>query len=255
MTKTRETYYWRLFATGLSFVVFGVGGIILGYLVLPVVALVSHPVSKRRRRCRFVVHLSFKVFAWFMQTLGVMRWEIIDREILQQEGLLIVANHPTLIDIVLLISLIPNASCIVKPAVYSNPFMRGPVSWTGYVPNHSPGQLIQDCVDELKRGSSLVVFPEGTRSVQGQPLELKRGAACIGLRAHCPVTLVTIKVKPPVLAKHNKWHDVPCRRPWFKLDVRKPCFVHNTQQDVREKIVTEMISTKWRKYFTGEIEV
>ena len=254
MTRREDKYWWRLFATGLSFVVFGIGGIILGYLVLPIVALASHPQNKRRRRCRYLVHLSFKAFAWFMKTLGVMRWEVRDREILRQEGCLVVANHPSLIDIVLLISLIPNATCIVKSAVYSNPFMRGPVSWTGYIPNHSPEQLIQDCIGELQKGSSLVIFPEGTRSVRGQPLRLKRGAAHIWLKVRCGVTLVSITVRPPVLAKHEKWHDVPALRPRFKLDVKPPRFVDNTQQYLRGNIAAKTITAKWKEYFTGEIK-
>lgn len=253
MIERSDKYYWRLFATGLSFVVFGIGGVILGYLVLPVIALFYRSPDTKRRHSRYMVHRSFKAFAWFMQSLGVIHWEAHQEGILRQEGQLIVANHPSLIDIVLLISLIPNATCIVKSAVYSNPFMRGPVSWAGYIPNNSPEQLLEDCVNELKKGSSLVVFPEGTRSVRNRPLKLKRGAAYIWLRAKCPLTRVTIEANPPMLAKHEKWHEIPDRRSCFKLDVIKPCFVDNTHLDKKENIAARVITRQWKEQFAREI--
>jgi len=240
-------------ATGLSFALFGLGGLILGYMILPVIALLSRTGDTEKRRCRYLIHRSFAAFIWFMKITGVLTWEISGRELLEREGQVIVANHPTLIDIVFLISMIPNASCIVKSDVYHNMFMRGPVSWAGYVPNHSPEQLITDCVAELEKGTSLVIFPEGTRTRRHLPLRLKRGAAHILLNAGCEASLVTIQCTPPSLGKHEKWYEIPPRRMHFRLDV-----IPDPERDFnnrleRDNMRARAITKDWQSHFTKKV--
>src|SRR3546814_3505509 len=46
-----------------------------------------------------------------------------------------------------------------------------------------PNVLIAACVKTLQDGRRLVVFPEGTRTVPGLPMKLKRGAASIIVRS------------------------------------------------------------------------
>ena len=87
-----------------------------------------------------------------------MTYEIEGGERLQRDGLLVLANHPTLIDVVCLISLLPNADCVVKRAVACNPFMRGPVRAAGYISNDDGAGLVDDCVAAVHAGGTLVIF-------------------------------------------------------------------------------------------------
>ena len=80
-----------------------------------------------------------------------MTYQIEGGERLQRDGLLVLANHPTLIDVVCLISLLPNADCVVKRAVARNPFMRGPVRAAGYISNDDGAGLVDDCVAAARR--------------------------------------------------------------------------------------------------------
>jgi len=82
-----------------------------------------------------VVRISFYVFIGLMHRLGVMTYEIAGLEKLNRPGQLIIANHPTLVDIILLISRVKQASCIVKGQLWHNPFMRGPILNAGYISN------------------------------------------------------------------------------------------------------------------------
>jgi 1-acyl-sn-glycerol-3-phosphate acyltransferase len=77
------------------------------------------PARPARGQAAFASHVRL------MRALGVMTYWIEGRERLQRDGLLVLANHPTLIDVVCLISLLPNADCVVKRAVACNLFMRG----------------------------------------------------------------------------------------------------------------------------------
>nr|WP_241882207.1 lysophospholipid acyltransferase family protein [Stenotrophomonas maltophilia] len=177
---------------------------------MPLLLLMRDPLA-RRRRARRLVQLAFAGQLRLMRSLGVMTCEIEGRERLQRDGLLVLANHPTLIDVVCLVSLLPNADCVVKRAVASSPFMRGAVRAAGYIANDDGPGLVDDCVKAVRAGGSLVIFPEGTRSVPGQPLRLQRGAANIAVRGRLDITPVRITCTPPTLAKGQKWYRIPSR--------------------------------------------
>lgn len=215
----RLNHAWRVVATGLSFAAFGAGGLLLGGLVLPLLLRVVRAPERRQRLGRRLVQRAFAGHVALMHRLGVLTYEIEGRERLARDGLLVLANHPTLIDVVFLISLLPNADCVVKRAVACNPFMRGPVRAAGYVSNDDGAGLVDDCIAAVKAGGNLVIFPEGTRTVPGQPPRLQRGAANIAVRGRLDITPVTITCTPSTLAKGQKWYRVPSRRFHVRVQV------------------------------------
>ncbi|TWI13319.1 1-acyl-sn-glycerol-3-phosphate acyltransferase [Lysobacter ruishenii] len=211
---------WRIVATGLSFLAFGVGGLLLGVLVFPLINLAVRDPARRRRRARRLVQKSFAFHIELMRVLGVLTYEVHGRERLQREGLLILANHPTLIDVVFLVSLLPNADCVVKSSLARNPFTRGPVRAAGYVFNDDGAGLVEDCIAAVRRGGTLVVFPEGTRTRRDGSMQLQRGAANIAVRGGLDVTPVRLTCTPMTLGKGEKWYRVPARRFHVVVDVQ-----------------------------------
>ena len=205
-------YYWRLFATGFSFCVFGLGGFLLGILVFPLLSLIPGDRIKKRQRARLSVHYSFYFFIELMHRLGIMTYEIKGLEKLNRPGQLIIANHPTLIDIVFLISRIPDASCIVKEKLWHNPFTRGPVINAGYISNGNSEKMISDCVACLNSAGTMIIFPEGTRTKPGKEYKFQRGAARIALQAKAIVTPVYLSCYPSTLTKAEKWYQIPEHR-------------------------------------------
>jgi len=155
---------WRVLATGLSFMLFGLGGLLLRVLVFPLLSLCVREPGSRMRAARAVIRLSFRAFVGVMRLLGVLRYEVRGLEKLDREGQLILANHPTLIDTVFLIAFVRNADCIVKGGLWNNPFTRGPVRAAGYICNDRGPELVEDCIASLGAGGNLIVFPEGTRT-------------------------------------------------------------------------------------------
>lgn len=218
--STRLNRLWRICGTGLSFLAFGAGGVLLGVLAFPLInAFVREPAT-RRRWSRRLVQRSFAFHFELMRVLGVLTYEVRGRERLQREGLLILANHPTLIDVVLLVSLLPNADCVVKSSLARNPFTRGPVRAAGYVCNDDGTGLVDDCIAAVRRGGSLVIFPEGTRSSRAAPPRLQRGAANIAVRGRLDITPVLLTCVPMTLGKGEKWYHVPLCRFHIVADVR-----------------------------------
>lgn len=253
MSERRDFYYWRILATGISFTVFGIGALVLGCILLPLTTLFSGSRESGQRRCRRIIQLSFRAFVWFMCSLGVLTWEVEGQAELERGGQLVIANHPTLIDIVFLISMTPDATCIVKADLFHNVFTRGPVQWAGYVANNSADQMLSDCAQELAGGASLVVFPEGSRSVARIPLSFKRGAAYLWLRTRCDVALAAIVSSPPTLAKHEKWYQIPPVRPHFKLVINAGEESTPTGGEAQDSIEARALTRQWQEHFEKEI--
>jgi 1-acyl-sn-glycerol-3-phosphate acyltransferase len=241
-------------ATGFSFVVFGLGAVVLALTLFPLIRCVSRGADTTRRRVQRALHHAFRLFAWMMKSLGILTFEFHDRERLLHPGQLIVANHPSLLDVVFLISLVPEVDCIVKQGLWRNPFLRWPVVWARYIPNHSPQRLIDDCVAALHSGRSLIVFPEGTRSVPGQPLAMKRGAAQIALAANVPIVPVTIICKPSTLTKAESWYNVPMQKPHWRLSVGE-AFMPADVVDISEPapVAARHLTQYFLTYFSSAI--
>lgn len=221
-----DRYYWRLVATAGCFALFGFGGLALTTLMFPL--LLFLPGETRAHRARWCVHKCFALFMWVIERLGLMRWEVHGAQHLRACGnQLILANHPTLIDVVALLALIPDASCVVKRALWNNPFVSGVVRAAGYISNADSQQVIDDCVDDLRHRHPLVIFPEGTRSVPGCPLHFQRGAAYIALRSARPVLPVLIQCHPSTLTKGAKWYRIPARRFVLRIEVLAPIEVQH----------------------------
>lgn len=121
--RKKLNYAWRVGATGFSFASFGLGGVAIGSIIAPLVNLSSSDAKIRQDRAQQVIRHSFKGFVEMMVKLGIMTYEIEGLEKLQQSRQeLVIANHPTLVDVVVLIGLMEKANCVVKEALWSNPF-------------------------------------------------------------------------------------------------------------------------------------
>jgi len=234
--KQKANYIWRVGATGLSFASFGLGGVAIGALIAPMVKLSSQDLDIRTQRTQKVIKHSFKGFTEMMVKLGIMTYEVDRLEKLQQsQQELVIANHPTLIDVVVLIGLMERANCVVKQTLWSNPFTKGPVQNAGYVLNAGSEQFIQDCVSKLQqdRAASLLIFPEGTRTAKGEQLNyFQRGAANIALRAGVPIRPVLITCTPSTLTKNEKWYHIPDRPFHIQVKVLDAIRVEDVLDDV-----------------------
>jgi 1-acyl-sn-glycerol-3-phosphate acyltransferase len=166
-----------------AFLVFGLGVMVISVLALPLLQLVSWRRFDTQRRVQLLIHHSFRLFAWFMTTIGLIRVTWHGRERLRERPILVVANHPTLIDVVLLVAAMPRATCIVKTAAERRLLFRRVVRAAGYIPNDQPEALIAAGTECLRQGGSLLLFPEGTRSPAGRLGAFHRGAARIALRS------------------------------------------------------------------------
>src|SRR5471032_2265765 len=251
----RLAWYWRVLATGFSFCVFGAGGLLLRVLVFPALRLLVRRPDQRVACSRSVIRLAFRAYVELMRMLGVLRYDIRGREKLERGGLLILANHPTLIDTVFLMAFVKNADCIVKGALWNNPFLRGPLRAAAYISNEGGPELVGDCIASLRRGNNLIVFPEGTRTPGSGVISMKRGAANIAVRGARDMTPVLIRCDPATLRKGDKWWRVPPRRVLFQIEVQDDLAVAAFTEDGASDVMAARHLTEFlQNYFTGKCQ-
>lgn len=249
---------WRIVATASAFVMFGFGGLILSAIVFPYLHLVYRDnETMRRNRARSVVHKTFKLFVGYMDFVGILKLEIINGELLKgRQGKIVIANHPSLIDVVVLISIIENADCVVKSGLWKNPFIKGVVRSTGYINNEEdPEQFLQDCKSTFEYGNNLIVFPEGTRTTQNQAMTFRRGAANIAIRAQVDILPICLFVTPTALTKELAWYQIPEKRFTFKLVVKEEILIQKYLKTDAVSNSARALTRDLLEYYNKELKV
>lgn len=252
-------YWWRLLATGWCFLFFSLGGLVLAVFVFPVINLAylySKNPKKKYHRAQAVIHHTFRFFLWQMELLGIMKMDVQGIEKLQTDkAKLILANHPTLLDVVLLISIIKHTNCVVKKTLFKDPFLGGTVNAAGYINNIGTEAIIDDCVAALKSGDNLIIFPEGTRTVPKKELKFQRGAAHIAARSGVDIIPVTITCDPATLSKAHKWYHIPPRPFKLRAEVGDPLDIADILTTDEPATVTSRRLTRYmHDYFTKRLE-
>jgi 1-acyl-sn-glycerol-3-phosphate acyltransferase len=205
----------RVILTGGAFLLFFTVGMALSYLVLPLVRLASSP-EHAARRCRRVVAQTWVAFHGYMRVCGLLHYDPRQtRIVLPATGAVVVANHPTLVDVTALVSACPDLVFVAKRQMFRSPLV-GPLlrgcdqieSGTGAL---AGAAVIEDAVDRLRQGSSVLLFPEGTRSPKGAIGQFYAGAIEIAARAGVPIVPLYLRCDPPALMRGQPWHDIPDR--------------------------------------------
>jgi 1-acyl-sn-glycerol-3-phosphate acyltransferase len=246
---------WRLFATGMSFVVFGICGLLFSILAYPLTRLWPHAAS-RQRAVTTVIHWFFRALVAELQWTGVMELDLTGVARLRANGpAIVVANHPTYLDVVVLLSLVPSACCVVKNAHWGNPCFWGIVRAAAYVSNADPVEFVADCSRQLAAGNTMIIFPEGSRSPAPNRLHaFSRGFAYIALDADAPIVPVLMNCDPPAFTKQMRWYHVPPQPFRISVNVLDPVGVgHLAVQDDPPALAARSVTHAIEKHITQHL--
>jgi 1-acyl-sn-glycerol-3-phosphate acyltransferase len=204
--SNRLLYAYRVFAKWFSFFIFGLGTLILVILVFPVMRLFLHPRDKFKKYGRRFVSRSMRFFVFLMHLMGIVNLEAGSREVFRNlSSKIVVANHPSLLDVVMLFSLIPNADCIVNSSLSYN-IVRGIILKLYILNSLDFENLSRSCSESLRQGNCIIIFPEGTRTPRTGKIIVKKGAARLSLACGCGIIPVHIGGTDKYgLGKHDPW--------------------------------------------------
>ncbi|MCP4297371.1 MAG: 1-acyl-sn-glycerol-3-phosphate acyltransferase [Proteobacteria bacterium] len=195
---------------GFAFVLFAGGGAVLAYLFFPLASLFSRKTIRQRAIRQRMVQLSFRAYYFYLNIFGLIKGELNTKEMenFKSNRVVFVANHPTLLDFVLLASALPKVVCIVKLAVWNNPFLSRLAKGMGYIP-FTDGQGVLDLgIKRIQEDFPILIFPEGTRSPEGGLGEFNKGAAYIALASGASIVPISMSISAPILMKGWKWWQV-----------------------------------------------
>jgi 1-acyl-sn-glycerol-3-phosphate acyltransferase len=149
-----------------------------------------------------VIMAGFRGFIFVLNASGIVKCDLRSLDVLRHERSLIIApNHPALIDVVLVASRLPHIVCIMKADIWDNPLLGGGARLAGYIRNDSPASMVRLAAAAARNGSQLLVFPEGTRTLQSPINEFKGGFGLIAKTAGVPIQTVFIETNSPFLGK------------------------------------------------------
>lgn len=134
---------------------------------------------------------------------GLLKVDSTELDALRDEptGLIIAANHPSMLDALLIVAKLPQGVCVMKAELMRNIFLGAGARLARYIRNDSPRGMIRGAVANLREGAHLVLFPEGTRTVRRPINPFRPGITLIAQLAQVPIQTVIIETDSPYLGK------------------------------------------------------
>lgn len=200
-----------------------------------------------RRVGRAGIAYGYRFYWACARASGLMRLEAESLDVLRAlpGGIIIAANHPSLLDALMIIARLPRSACVMKGALMRNPFLGAGAGLAGYVVNDSTRTMIRTSAERLREGCQLVVFPEGTRSpAPGQIHPFSRSIALIAQRAQAPIQAVVIETDSPYLGKGWPLWKLPPVPIVFRARLGE-CFAPDAD--------AEQLSARMEEYFRREL--
>jgi 1-acyl-sn-glycerol-3-phosphate acyltransferase len=151
---------------------------------------------------RFAITTVFRCFLGMLKASGLVKCDLSALDALREERSLIIApNHPSLLDVVLVVSRLPHVVCIMKADICDNVILGGGARLASYIRDNAAHSMIRSATAAVRAGSQLLVFPEGTRTQRAPVNHFKGGFALIAKKACVPVQTVFIESNSPFLGK------------------------------------------------------
>lgn len=157
----------------------------------------------RRRLARRWLYDMARFAVRFLDVMGILKCDLTELTPIRDEtDLVLIANHPSRLDCLILAAALPRLVCVTKASIWERPTLGSTLRTAGYIRHDSLLTLIAPATDSLKEGCQLLLFPEGTRSRAGaEPGPFQPGFAAIAQRTRSAVQPVLIETTSPYLSQ------------------------------------------------------
>ena len=225
--------------------VFGVGAVILAVFVFPFIRLFTLHRKDFGVVARAYVSHTFRVFLGFLNILHVSIRKVENEDDYRNiHSKIIIANHPSLLDFVYIMSLVPNSTCIVRGGLTKTP-LRGVIK-QAYITNTTTFEdMCVECKKLTDIGCNVIIFPEGTRTPRHGKINYKKGAARIALYCGCDVQPIFIGGSDKYgLGKHDPLWSYNHVEPYLYDFKKLPVISIDEYKDLSEPIAAKRLTDK-----------
>ena len=229
MKKIRSTMVF------ISFFVFGLGAALLNFFVFPFI-------KNNKTLCSDIIHYAWKFFVYFMMILGLFTLDI--KKLSKIENKVIVATHPSFIDIVILIALIPHSTCFVKKELAYNPILKNLVNSIFITNEVELEELKSESKKMLDLGFNVIIFPSGIRHRRNEFPKIKKGASLIALNANKNIVPIRFFSNNDFMFINQPFYEVGEKRVTFEIEQMSEINVQDfisASEIVSKKKITQQI--------------
>lgn len=263
-----------LFFACFGFVVFGIICASGNLIFIPIIALRLHRYKKVQYFSRDLVRYAWALFLWIMSLANRVKFSFkanesvvesvekfaqesakksvekstnesmikstnkaksaIDKISSTKPSQIVIANHPSLLDVVLLLANIARINCVVKASLSKNIFLFGAIKASGYILNTANEELLQKSIDVLKNGESLLIFPEGTRTKD--KISFHKAASYIAIHGAKSLSAIFIKMHPKSLQKDSKWYNTPAQTLRYEISLENQIILDDFAKDKSDSL-------------------
>ena len=202
----------------LEMILFALGALYIGCVLFPLLSL-KYNGKERRKKFARIIKISWKFFISVMENSKEIKVHI-DGKLSDIKGKVVVASHPSFIDIILLIGNMPASLCLAKKDLLKNPVMRNIVKSLYIINDVEPEEFKKSAVEALNDGYNIIIFPTGTRTLPGEDVKIHKGAAQIAIAAGVDIIPVRIETDFPFLIKNHFPLDAGDKTVNYKLTVQ-----------------------------------
>lgn len=246
--------FCRVALAGTAYLGFGLGAPLIG-LALPFVWLLGGTRLERRKRSQRFVAQSFRLFHAYMRWVGLIVYRPALTLPEQTAPRIVVANHPTLVDVTALLSAVPEMCCLVKSSIHDNPLFYLIMKFCGHIrvgraDADDGARVLELASKRVIDGSDVLLFPEGTRSPPSSLGHFQlgvgpfhAGAFAVAVHSEIEVAKVAIFCDPPVLKRGAPWYLIPPEPVALRLEFlgqSRPFAgesIHSFRDRVRDEII------------------
>lgn len=219
-----------------------------GLFVSPVCLLLSKVTRIPNSAGQDLIRWLFSNWLRFAIRIGVFEVTIADEEKLRAiRGTIVAPNHPSILDAIFLLSVMPRTVCVMRANLVNDIFMGGAARLAGYVPNDRGSALVRHGVDKISAGENLLIFPEGTRTREGAINSFKHGFALIATKTGAPIQTILIEREGRYLSKGVSLFTYA--RPPYRFRIHLGEVTHAAADESAHEL-----SARLERYFQAHLE-
>jgi len=223
--------------------------LIFSTIFLSIIALIVSFFDKKGERIHKIARFWAKLHLFFSGICVSIKGQ----ENIPEPPCIFMCNHQSALDIYSLLAYLPlSFRWVAKRQLFNIPFFGWAMKKAGYISldRENPREAlkaIEKAAEKIRDGTNIIIFPEGTRSIDGTLLPFKKGVFSLALQAGVPLVPVGIRGTCNLQPKGSL---VPVKKGLIYINIGKPIFIlekkasekNRIMADVRESIERLMIA-------------